>query len=89
MPNIQVTDAQYQRLSALAQAAGFQDVSAFIASCAEVQVDDPRGTLPEDQIRENVSQIQRGETEIENGGGQKMKDAIVEIAGKHGLNVTQ
>ena len=89
MHNIQVPDDQYQRLSALAQAAGYQDVSAFIASCADVPVEDPRGTLVDEQLRVNVGKIQRGEEEIEACGGQNMKDAIVEIAGKHGLNITQ
>jgi hypothetical protein len=89
MPNIQISDAQYQRLSALAHAAGYQDVLAFIASCTDVPVQDPRGALAEVQLLENVAKIHRGEKEIESGGGQNMKDAIVEIAGKHGLNIGQ
>ncbi len=89
MPNIQISDAQFQRLSALAQAAGYQDVTGFIASIADVPVQDPRETLSEAQLRENVAKIQRGEEEIESGGGQNMKEAIIEIAEKHGLNIGQ
>ena len=89
MPNIQVSDDQFRRLSAAAQAAGFQDVSAFIASFADDPVEDPRGSLDDEQLRKNVETMERGEAETDAGGGHDMKGAIIEIADKYGLDVTQ
>jgi len=89
MPNIQVSDDQFRRLSAAALAAGFQDVSAFVAYFADESVEDPRGSLSEAQLRQNVAAMERGEAELDAGGGQDMKNAISEIADKYGLDVTQ
>ena len=89
MQNIQLPDDQFQKLSVVAQAAGYADVPAFIASLAGEPIEDPRGTLSDAQLRENVAAMECGEAEIEAGGGQDMKDAIVEIAGKYDLNITQ
>lgn len=89
MPNIQLPDDQFQALSAMALAAGYQDVPAFIASFVGEPTDDPRGTLTDAQLRENVAVMERGEAEIDAGGGQDMKEALVEIAKKHDLDITQ
>lgn len=89
MQNIQLPDEQFQRLSVLAHAAGYQDVSAFIASIADESIDDPRRTLSEEKLRENVLVMERGEKEIDAGGGHDMKAAIIEIAGKCDLDITQ
>ena len=87
MQSIDLSDEQYHRLSVVAEAAGYQDVPAFIASFADELVADPRGELSDEVLRANVAAMQRGEAEIDAGGGQDMKDAIVEIADKYNLNV--
>jgi len=89
MQNIQLPDDQFQRLSLLAQAAGYQDVSAFIASFADDPIEDPRGTLAETQLQKNIAAMECGDAEIDAGDGHDMKKAIVEIAGKYGLNISQ
>ena len=89
MPDIQFSDDQFQRLYAIAMAAGYQDVSAFIASFADEPIEDPRGSLSEEQLRKNVAAMERGEQEIDGGGGHEMRDAIIEISVKHDLNITQ
>ena len=89
MQNIQLPDDQFQRLSLLAQAAGYQDVSAFIASFADDPIEDPRGTLTDTQLQENVAAMECGDAEIDADGGHDMKKAIVEIADKYDLNITQ
>ena len=89
MQNIQLPEDQFQKLSAVAQAAGYQDVSAFIASFADEPVKDPRGSVADTQLRENVAAMERGEAEIDAGGGQDMKEALVEIADKYDLNIKQ
>ena len=87
MQNIQLPDDQFQKLSAMAHAAGYQDVSAFIASFADEPIADPRGDVSEVQLRENVAAMERGEAEIDAGGGQDMKEALDEIADKYDLNI--
>jgi thioredoxin-like negative regulator of GroEL len=85
MPNIQISDEHFQRLSLVAQAAGYQDVSAFIASFASEPVDDPRGPIDEDQLRKNVDAMEPGEAEIAATGGHYMKETLTVIASKYGL----
>ncbi len=89
MQNIQLSDDQFQRLSALAHAAGYQDVPAFIASFADEPTADPRGDVANSQLQKNVAAMERGETEIDSGGGQDMKEALVEIAGKYNLKISK
>ncbi len=89
MQNIQLSDDQFQKLSAVARAAGYQDVPAFIASFADEPIADPRGEVSEAQLRENVAAMERGEAELDAGGGQNMKEALVEIAGKYGLKISK
>ncbi len=88
MHKIQFPDDQYQRRSALAQAAGDPDVSAFIAAGIGVPCKGPRGTLVDDHRRVHVAMIPHGEPAVVSSEGQNMKTAIVNIAGKHGLNIT-
>ncbi len=85
----ELPEDQFQRLSAVAHAAGYQDVLAFITSFADDPIEDPRGNLTETQLRDNVAAMERGEAEIDAGGGQEMKQALVEIADKYDLNITQ
>jgi len=87
MTNIQLPDDQFQQLSKVAHAAGYQDVSAFIGSFANEPFDDPRGKLSEDQLRENVAFMERGEAELDAGGGHNLRDAIIEIATKYDLKI--
>ena len=87
MQNIQLSDDQFERLSAIATAAGYQDVPAFIASFANDPIADPRGDVSEAQLRENVTAMQRGEADIDAGTGQDIKEAIVKIANKYKLNI--
>ena len=87
MPNIEFPDEQFQRLTLVAQAAGFTDVSAFIASFANEPIEDPRGMPSDEELRDNVAAMERGETEIATGGGHDMKNAMTEIADKYGLNI--
>ena len=86
MQNIQLPEDQFQRLVVVAQAAGYQDVSAFVASFAAEPIEDPRGNLDDTQLRENVAAMERGEAEIDAGGGQEIKEALREIADQYDLN---
>ena len=51
--------------------------------------DDQFQRLSEIQLRENVAAMERGEAEIDAGGGHDMKEALVEIADKYNLNTPQ
>lgn len=87
MQTIQLPDEQFQRLASLAQAAGYGDVDGLLASLAAEPIEDPRGLLTEEQLRESVARMEQGEADIEAGKGREMKDALNEIADKYGLKI--
>ena len=87
MPHIELPDDQFQRLMAIAHAAGYDDVPAFIASFADDPIEDPRGTPTGEQLRENVVAMERGEADIAANGGTDMKEAIIDIAAKYDLDI--
>lgn len=89
MPQIEFPEDQFQQLSAVAHAAGYKDLPAFMASFISQPIEDPRSTLTDEQLRENVAAMERGEAEIAAAGGHNMKDAIVEIADKYELDIKQ
>lgn len=87
MQNIQIPDEQYEKLTIVAQAAGYDDVPALIKAIAEEPTDDPRGPLSEEELRESVAMIERGNTEIENGGGMDAEAVFRKVADKHGFTI--
>jgi len=89
MPNIELPDDQFRRLTAVAHAAGFDDVPGFIASFADDPIQDPRGTITDQQLRDNVAVMNLGDTDIATNGGIDMKEAILEIADKYDLDMKQ
>ena len=89
VPQIEFPEDQFQQLSAVAHAAGYKDLPSFMASFINQPIEDPRGKLNDEQIRENVAAMERGEAEIAAGDGHNMKDAIVEIAEKYELDIEQ
>ncbi len=89
MQNIQLPDDQYQKLTVVAQAAGYEDVPAFIRALADEPTEDPRGPLTEKELRESVAMIERGNAEIAAGGGMDAEEAFGKIAKKHGFSITQ
>jgi len=89
MQNIQLPDDQYQKLTVVAQAAGYEDVPAFISALANEPTEDPRRPLSEKELRESVAMIERGNVEIAAGGGMDAEEAFGKIAKKHGFSITQ
>ncbi len=89
MQNIQLPDDQYQRLTLVAQTAGYEDVPAFIRALADEPTEDPRGPLTEKELRESIAMIERGNDEIAAGGGMDAEEVFDKIAEKHGFSITQ
>ncbi len=86
MPNIPLSDDQYKKLTIVAKAAGYEDVPAFIGALANEPSPDPRGPLSEKELLESAAMIERGNAEIEAGGGMDAEEAFRKIAEKHGLS---
>jgi len=89
MQNIQLPDDQYQKLTVVAQAAGYEDVPAFISALADEPTEDPLGPLTKKELRKSVAMIERGNAEIAAGGGVDAEEAFDKIAKKHGFSITQ
>ena len=89
MRNIQLPDDQYDKLAAVAQAAGYEDVAAFVSALAGDAVEDPRGTLNEDELAASLAMIRDSEADIAAGRTQDMREALKQIAEKHGLSIDQ
>ncbi len=87
MQNIQLPDAQYQKLTVVAQAASYEDVPAFIRALADEPTEDPRGPLTDKELRESVAMIERGNAEIAAGGGMDAEEAFGKVAKKHGFSI--
>jgi len=85
---IDIPQDQFDKLSERAVAAGFGSVPAFLQALANSPVVDPRGTeLSEQQLRESVAMIERGNSQIDVGEGVDLDDALRKIAEKHGFQV--
>ncbi|MEM8865319.1 MAG: hypothetical protein AAGF31_07185 [Planctomycetota bacterium] len=89
MQTLHLSDEQFEKLTAAAKAAGYADVPAFITAITEEPSVDPRGSLSEQERAESVAMIQRGQAEIEAGGGMDAEAAFSKICDKHGLKLSQ
>ena len=89
MQNIQIPDDQFEKLAAAAQAAGYDDVPALISAIAGEPIEDPRGELSEEELRESMEMIRRGEEDIGAGRTQPLREALEEIAQKSGLKINK
>ncbi len=89
MQTIQIPDDQFEKLTTVVQAAGYVDVSAFIHAMADEPTEDPRGPLSEEELRESIAMIERGNAEIEAGGGMDAEEAFQKIGEKHGFKLPQ
>jgi len=85
MQNIQLPDDQYDRLTIVALAAGFADVTAFVQSLAEQPFEDPRDPLSEEELAASLEMIRESEADIATGRTQDMREGLQQIAEKYGL----
>lgn len=86
---IDIPSEHYERLGRHATAAGFANVEAFIVALAGEPTDDPRGPLAEDELRQSAADCERGIAEIEAGGGQDLRHALLEIGRQRGYRPPQ
>jgi len=84
---IEIPDDQYEALAERARAAGFADVPALIRALAAEPIDDPRGELSEGELAESLRMIRESEADVAAGRVQPLRDALQQIADKHGLTV--
>lgn len=87
MQNIQIPDDQYEKLAIVAQAAGYEDVPAFIQALSGDSSEDPRGDLSEKELSESLEMIRQSEEDMAAGRTQDMREGLQEIADKHGLTI--
>ena len=87
MQNIQISDDQFEKLAAVAQAAGYDDVPALISAIAGEPIEDPRGPLSEEELAASLEMIRQSEADIAAGRTRDMREALLEIGKKHGFDL--
>ena len=83
----QIPDEQFQKLTIVAHAAGYEDVPALITSLAEEAVDDPRGTLSPEQLQQSLAQCDRSMAEFDAGRGRDAEEAFLEFGRDRGYDL--
>jgi hypothetical protein len=86
---IDISPEHYERLVHQAKVAGYMNLDAFIAALAEEPTEDPRGPLTTESLRESVAECERGIAEIEAGGGQDVREALLELGLERGYRAPQ
>ncbi len=84
-----IPDEQYQQLSTAAQAAGYNDVSAFISSLANDAAVIRSESLSEAEIAASESRICRGEEDLAAGRTQEMQEALQALGEKRGYSLEE
>jgi hypothetical protein len=88
---IEITQAEQQRLIRLASAAGYEDVEQFVADHVSVLSQQPTPEelplLSPGELEESLAMCDRGMAEIDAGGGREAREALLEIGRKRGFNL--
>ncbi len=84
---MQIPDEQYEKLTVVAHAAGYEDVPAFMKALADEPTEDPRGPLSETELAASLEMIRKSEEDIAAGRTQDMREGLRQIAEKHGLTI--
>lgn len=83
---ISIPDDQYEKLNERAVAAGYADVPTLIEALAIEPIDDPRGPLSEEALRQNAAELDASDASIDAGHGIDAEDGLGQISEKHGLS---
>lgn len=81
---ISIPDDQYEKLNERAVAAGYADVPTLIEALAIEPIDDPRGPLSKQALRESVAELEIADASIDAGHGIEAEEVFRRIAAKHG-----
>lgn len=82
MHTIQLPDDQFKKLTVIVQAAGYDDVRAFLDALTEEPTQDP---LSPEELAESVAMIRRSEEDFKAGRYRDLEETMLEIAEKHGF----
>ena len=90
MPTIQIPDAQFQRLTEQATAAGYEDVAVYIEKLLSEPALDPRCGLSEEELRQSAVECDEALARMKReGGGLDFREAWLEMGQKMGFKPTQ
>ncbi|MEQ8210283.1 MAG: hypothetical protein RH917_10670 [Lacipirellulaceae bacterium] len=85
MHNLQLPDAQFEKLSQLAAATGYPDVPSYIDALVEVATFDPRGGMSVKQLRESAAECVSINERMKAGAEHDARQALIDLAKKRGL----
>ena len=72
---IEIPNDQYEKLTVVANAAGFSNVAAFVESLAEIPTIDTRGELSEEERRVSAAECDQAIFEFAASGGISLDQA--------------
>ncbi len=84
---IDIPQEQYDKLTDLANAAGYADVVAFMVALAAESAQDPRGPLGEQELRESVARLKQADASIDAGEGIEAEEAFRRVAEKYAMQI--
>jgi hypothetical protein len=84
---IRIPNDQYEKLALRAVAECYSDVPTFIEALADESIEDPRGPLSTEAIRQSVAELEAADTSIDAGQGTDAKEALQQIARSMALEI--
>lgn len=92
MMQINIPQAEQQRLAVLASAAGYDDVQGYVTeqvlALAHQTTPDESPELTPEQLAASLAQCDKAMAEAEAGKGRDFNQALDDIADRNGLNAT-
>ena len=85
MHTIQISDANFEKLSEQATVAGFKDVASYIEALAGETAFDPRCDMTEDDLRESAAECDRINERMKAGAERDAGEALTELGKKFGF----
>jgi hypothetical protein len=86
---IELSDDKYQKLTVVAQAAGYDDALTFVEALAEEATEDPRGRLSEAELRTSAAECDAIAERMKAGQEHDARKALTKLGEKFGLKTPQ
>ena len=84
-----ISEAKAAKLTERARAAGYENAEQIIDALIAEPIEDPRGELTPEELRESAAVIARANEEIDAGGGVDAEEAFRQIGKKFGFEFTR
>jgi len=87
MQTIQMPDDQFEKLTTVVQAAGYDDVPAFINALTDEVTVRQQAPMSKEQLAASEAMLRCGEADLAAGRTQDMRDALLALGEKRGYSL--